>query len=260
MIKNTLLKATEAGANEIRRFFNGQFNISNKAGINNLVTEADYAAEKAIFAVIKESFPDHFILSEESGEIVMDSEYKWIIDPIDGTVNFANGIPLCCVSIGVEFKGELVLGAVYNPMMNEFFIGEKGKGATLNDQKIKVSNKSEVGKSCLATGFPYTYLDHENGPLQVFDKLIRKGIAVRRLGSAAIDLCWVASGRFDAFFEHKLEAWDSAAGSLIVQEAGGKCTDYTGKPFSVYQYQMIASNGIIHDDLLRIIQGGEVNG
>src|SRR5215217_2476855 len=151
MIKNTLLKATEAGANEIRRFFNGQFDISNKAGINNLVTEADYAAEKAIFAVIKESFPDHFILSEESGEIVMDSEYKWIIDPIDGTVNFANGIPLCCVSIGIEFKGELILGAVYNPMMNEFFIGEKGKGATLNDQKIAVSNKSVVGKSCLAT-------------------------------------------------------------------------------------------------------------
>jgi myo-inositol-1(or 4)-monophosphatase len=260
MIKNTLLKATEAGANEIRRFFNGPFNISNKAGINNLVTEADFAAEKAIFTVIKDSFPDHFILSEESGEIVMDSEYKWIIDPIDGTVNFANGIPLCCVSIGVEFKGELVLGAVYNPMMNEFFIAEKGKGATLNDHPIAVSNKTAVGKSCLATGLPYTYLDQENGPLQVFDKLIRKGIAVRRLGSAAIDLCWVAAGKFDAFFEHKLEAWDSAAGSLMVEEAGGKCTDYTGKPFSVYQYQMIASNGIIHDELLRIIQGGEVNG
>ncbi|MEO6719920.1 MAG: inositol monophosphatase family protein [Ferruginibacter sp.] len=258
MIKNTLLKATEAGANEIRRFFNGQFSISNKEGINNLVTEADYAAEKAIFDVIKETFPDHFILSEESGEIVMDSEYKWIIDPIDGTVNFANGIPLCCVSIGVEHKGELILGAVYNPLMNEFFIGEKGKGATLNDKKIQVSNKADVGKSCLATGFPYTYLDRENGPLQVFDKLIRKGIAVRRLGSAAIDLCWVAAGRFDAFFEHRLESWDSAAGSLIVQEAGGKVTDYAGNPFSVYQHQLISSNGIIHDDLLRIINGADV--
>ena len=258
MIKNTLLKATEAGANEIRRFFNGQFTISNKEGINNLVTEADHAAEKAIFSVIKESFPDHFILSEESGEIITNSEYKWIIDPIDGTVNFANGIPLCCVSIGVEFKGEVILGAVYNPLMDEFFIGEKGKGATLNGKIINVSDKADIGTSCLATGFPYTYLDRENGPLQVFEKLIRKGIAVRRIGSAAIDLCWVAAGRFDAFFEQRLEAWDSAAGSLIVQEAGGKVTDYDGKPFSVYQYPMIASNGKIHDELLRIVNGGEV--
>jgi myo-inositol-1(or 4)-monophosphatase len=142
--------------------------------------------------------------------------------------------------------------------MDEFFIAEKGKGTTLNGKMIKVSDKADVGTSCLATGFPYTYLDRENGPLQIFEKLIRKGIAVRRIGSAAIDLCWVAAGRFDAFFEQRLESWDSAAGSLIVQEAGGKVTDYDGKPFSVYQYQMIASNGKIHDELLRIVNGGEV--
>lgn len=257
-MKNTLLKAVEAGAAEMSRFFNGSFLISNKEGINNLVTEADHASEKAIFSVIKEAYPDHFILSEESGAIVMDSNYKWIIDPIDGTVNFANGIPLCCVSIGLEYNGELVLGAVYNPFMNELFIGEKGKGATLNDKKISVSNKAEIGKSCLATGFPYTYLDNANGPLEVFEKFIRKGIAVRRLGSAAIDLCWVATGRFDAYFEHKLEAWDSAAGCVIVREAGGMVTDYTGKPYSVYQPQIIASNGKIHDDILRVVNGGEV--
>lgn len=257
-MKNTLLKAVEAGAAEMSRFFNGSFLVSNKEGINNLVTEADHASEKAIFSVIKEAYPDHFILSEESGAIVMDSNYKWIIDPIDGTVNFANGIPLCCVSIGLEYNGELVLGAVYNPFMNELFIGEKGKGATLNDKKISVSNKAEIGKSCLATGFPYTYLDNANGPLEVFEKFIRKGIAVRRLGSAAIDLCWVATGRFDAYFEHKLEAWDSAAGCVIVREAGGMVTDYTGKPYSVYQPQIIASNGKIHDDILRVVNGGEV--
>ena len=258
MIKNTLLKATEAGANEIKRFFNGQFSVSNKVGINNLVTEADHAAENAIFSVIKESFPNHFILSEETGEIIMDSEYKWIIDPIDGTVNFANGLPLCCVSIGVEFKGDLVMGAVYNPLMNEFFFAERGLGSTLNDRKISVSNKSDIGKSCLATGFPYTYLDKTNGPLQVFEKFVRRGIAIRRLGSAAIDLCWVAAGRFDAYFEHKLESWDSAAGSLIVQEAGGKVTDYAGNPFSIYQSQMMASNGLIHEEVLSIVNGGAI--
>ena len=258
MIKNTLLKATEAGANEIKRFFNGQFSVSNKVGINNLVTEADHAAENAIFSVIRESFPNHFILSEETGEIIMDSEYKWIIDPIDGTVNFANGLPLCCVSIGVEFKGDLVMGAVYNPLMNEFFFAERGMGSTLNDRKISVSNKSDIGKSCLATGFPYTYLDNANGPLQVFEKFVRQGIAIRRLGSAAIDLCWVAAGRFDAYFEHKLESWDSAAGSLIVQEAGGKVTDYAGNPFSIYQSQMMASNGLIHEEVLSIVNGGAI--
>ncbi|MEO6230098.1 MAG: inositol monophosphatase family protein [Ferruginibacter sp.] len=257
-MKNTLLKAIDAGAAEMSRFFNGSFLVSNKEGINNLVTEADHASEKAIFSVIKEAYPDHFILSEESGAIVMDSNYKWIIDPIDGTVNFANGIPICCVSIGLEYNGELVLGAVYSPFMNELFIGEKGKGATLNDKKISVSDKAAIGKSCLATGFPYTYLDNANGPLEVFEKFIRKGIAVRRLGSAAIDLCWVAMGRFDAYFEHKLEAWDSAAGCVIVREAGGMVTDYTGKPYSVYQPQIIASNGKIHDDILRVVNGGEV--
>ena len=255
MIKTTLLKATEAGAKELQRFFNGNFKISNKEGINNLVTEADHAAEKAIIDVIKNDFPNHFILSEEAGEIVMDSEYKWIIDPIDGTVNFANGIPICCVSIGLEHNGQIVMGAVFNPLMNEFYFAQKGFGATLNDKKIHVGNKTEVIKSCLVTGFPYTYLDAANGPLQVFEKLIRKGVPVRRLGSAAIDLCWVAAGRFDGFYEHKLQAWDSAAGFLMVEEAGGKVTDFAGNYYSVYQPHLLATNGLIHDELLQIVNG-----
>ena len=258
MIKNTLLKATEAGAKELVRFFNGDFKITNKEGINNPVTEADYASEKAIFAVIKNDFPDHFILSEEAGEIKMDSEYKWIIDPIDGTINFANSIPICCVSIGLEYNGNIIMGAVYNPLMNEFYFAQKGFGASLNDKKISVSNKTEVVKSCLVTGFPYTYLDTPNGPLQVFEKLIRKGVPVRRLGSAAIDLCWVAAGRFDGFYEHKLQAWDSAAGFLMVEEAGGKVTDFAGDYYTVYQPQMLASNGKIHDEMLAIINGKKV--
>src|SRR6195952_1824838 len=151
MLKTTLIKATEAAAGVLRHYFNGEFKITNKEGINNPVTEADLAAEKIIFETIRADFPDHFILSEEAGELKMDSEYKWIIDPIDGTINFANGIPICCVSIGLEHKGEVIMGAVFNPILNEFFFAEKGKGATLNDRPIKVGNKSEVVSSCLVT-------------------------------------------------------------------------------------------------------------
>jgi myo-inositol-1(or 4)-monophosphatase len=258
MLKTTLINAIQAGAAQLQHFFNGEFKISNKEGINNLVTEADHAAEKAIIEVIQKEFPDHFILSEETGEIATNSEYKWIIDPIDGTVNFANGIPLCCVSIGLEKNGEMILGSVYAPIINEFYFAEKGAGATLNDKKIKVSDKTEVIKSCLVTGFPYSYLDAPNGPLQVFEKLIRNGVPVRRLGSAAIDLCWVAAGRFDGFYEHKLQAWDSAAGTLLVEEAGGKVTDFTGNPFSPYQPHVLATNGKIHEELLAIVNGGEL--
>ena len=250
MLRNTLIAAAEAGAKEIVHFFNGNFKISNKAGINNLVTEADHAAERAIIEVIKAAFPLHSILGEESGASDNDSDYKWIIDPIDGTVNFAHGIPLCCVSIGLEEKGEIIMGVVYNALMNEMFVAEKGKGATLNGNTIKVSNQTQLAASCLVTGFPYSYLDAPNGPLQIFDRLIRRGIPVRRLGSAAIDLCWVAAGRFDGFYEHKLEAWDSAAGFLMVQEAGGSVTDFTGKPYSVYQPRILATNGHIHTELL----------
>jgi myo-inositol-1(or 4)-monophosphatase len=253
MLKNTLIEAAKAGAAEIQRFFNKEFKITNKEGVNNPVTEADHASEKAIFEVIKSKFPDHYILSEEAGEIVQDSNYKWIVDPIDGTINFAHGIPLNCVSIGIEHNGEMILGAVYNPHLNEFFLAEKGKGATLNDKPIHVSNETEAIKACLVTGFPYTYINIPNGPLEIFERFIRKGVPVRRLGSAAIDLCWVACGRFDGFYEHKLEAWDSAAGYLIVEEAGGRVTDLVGNKFSPYQHKILATNGKIHDEMVAVI-------
>ena len=258
MIKNTLFQAIEAGAKELTRFFNGSFTVQSKATINDLVTEADHASEKAIFKVIQDNHPDHFILSEETGELAQDSPIKWIIDPIDGTINFANGIPICCVSIGVEENGVMIMGAVYNPFMNEMFFAERGKGATLNDKKITVSDKTDLLRSCLVTGFPYQYLDTENGPLQIFEKLIRKAIPVRRLGSAALDLCWTAAGRFDGFYEHKLQAWDSAEGYLIVEEAGGRVTDLKGNAYNPYQPGIIATNGKIHDQLLALVKGGNL--
>jgi myo-inositol-1(or 4)-monophosphatase len=255
MLRSTLLAATRVGAEEIMRFFQQSFAVHNKEGVNNLVTEADHASEKAILSVIRKDFPDHQILAEESGKLIQDSVYKWIIDPIDGTVNFAQGIPLNCVSIALEHQGQIIMGAVYNPHLNEFFFAEKGQGSLLNDKPIRVSSKTDTIKSCLVTGFPYTYINEPNGPLEVFERFVRKGVPVRRLGSAAIDLCWVACGRFDGFFEQKLEPWDSAAGYLIVEEAGGRVTDFTGQAFSVYQHKVLATNGMIHEEMLQVING-----
>lgn len=255
MLKETLIKATLEGAKILQKYFHGNFTVSSKSNVNDLVTQADHESEQAIFEVVREQFPDHSILSEESGAFENRSNIKWIIDPIDGTVNFANGIPICCVSIGIEQDGKMILGAVYNPFINEFFFAERGAGATLNEKRINVSSKDELLRSCLVTGFPYSYLNAPNGPLEVFDRLIRHNIPVRRLGSAAIDLCWVAAGRFDGFYEHTLKAWDSSAGFLMVEEAGGKVTDFSGTHYSLYQPNLLATNGKIHNDLLSAING-----
>jgi myo-inositol-1(or 4)-monophosphatase len=257
MLSQILRQAAEAGAEQLRHYFNHPDLKSSvkSGGINDLVTEADHASDKAIIEVIRSHYPDHFILSEETGNVPTSSTYKWIIDPIDGTINFAQGIPICCVSIGIEKDSEMILGAVYAPFLNEIFFAEKGKGATLNDKPISVTKKDDLLHSCLVTGFPYRYLDSPNGPLQVFERFIRKGVPVRRLGSAALDLCWVAAGRFDGFYEHSLNAWDSAAGFLLVEEAGGRVTDFSGKHYSPYQPHICATNGLIHNELLEVVNG-----
>jgi myo-inositol-1(or 4)-monophosphatase len=249
------MDAARAGAEQLQYFFDKKFNISNKEGVNNLVTEADHAAEKAIIDTIQNTYPDHFILSEESGEMATPSEYKWIIDPLDGTVNFAHGIPICAVSIGIEHHGEMIMGVVYAPFINEIYFAQKGEGAFLNNRKINVSGETDIMKSCLVTGFPYTYPKLHRGPLEIFSKLVTQGIPVRRLGSAAIDLCWVAAGRFEGFWEFNLSPWDTAAGEIIVKEAGGIITDFENKPFSCYQRQLLATNGHIHGALLSEIMG-----
>ncbi len=255
MLKTVLHEAIMAGGEQVSKYFNQTFEIKYKEGRNNLVTAADHASEKAILEVIQKAYPDHYILTEETGELPQNSDYKWIIDPIDGTINFAHGIPLNCISIGVEFKGEMILGMVYNPHMNELFFAEKGEGATLNGQAIKVSAETDVMKSCLVTGFPYTYIQQNNGPIEVFERFVREGVPVRRLGAAAIDLCWVAAGRLDGFYEHKLQPWDSAAGFLIVEEAGGKVTDFEGNRYSPYEPKIVSTNGLIHEQLLDVIHG-----
>jgi myo-inositol-1(or 4)-monophosphatase len=249
MIKSTLLKATKAAGLLIKEYAEKGFSINQKDGLNNPVTEADLASEDLIISIIRAEFPDHYILTEEAGNLPTDSNYKWIIDPIDGTVNFAHLIPLCCVSIGVEKDGEVIMGAIYNPFIDEFYFAEKGKGAFCNDKPINVSSQKSVSLSCLVSGFPYTYVDEPNGALEVFARFVRAGVSVRRLGSAAMDLCWVACGRFDGYFEQSLKPWDSAAGFLLVNEAGGKVTNFEGDPYSPYDKKIIATNGTIHDEL-----------
>lgn len=251
--REVLLLAAEAAGTIIKAYFQGTFQIHNKDTINNLVTEVDTMAEKKVIEVIKAYFPDHSIISEEAGELTMASPYRWIIDPIDGTVNFAHGIPICCVSIGLSYYDQLILGAVYNPMLNELFVAEKDKGATLNGIPIAVSQKEDFRTACLVTGFPYKWPDRGIHPIRVFERFIMQGLPVRRLGSAAIDLCWVACGRFDGFWEYNLNPWDIAAGYLIVQEAGGTITNFDGNPFSVYDKETLATNGLIHREMLFLI-------
>ncbi|MBP6456880.1 MAG: inositol monophosphatase [Chitinophagaceae bacterium] len=257
LLKNTLLKAVHAGADELTKYFGGEFEISSKDTLNNLVTEVDKSAEDAIIEVIRSEFPEHFILSEEIGELSTESNYKWIIDPIDGTVNFAHGIPICCVSIGLEKDGEIIMGVVFNPFMNELFFAERGKGAFLNNKPLRVSKNKKVESACLVTGFPYRWVEVETDPVAVFERFIRLGLPVRRLGSAAIDLCWVAAGRFDGFWEYNLNPWDIAAGYLIIEEAGGRISNFKGEEYSVYDKQTLATNGFIHEEMLELINATE---
>ncbi len=252
-VKEVLLNAVKSAGSVIREHFQGTFRVESKEGVNNLVTEVDKKAESTIIGIIRASFPDHAILSEEIGQLKTDASYLWVIDPIDGTVNFVHGIPICCVSVGVMLEGELVLGAVYNPVMEEFFFAEKGKGAWLNDRQIRVSEKTDFKKACLVTGFPYEWPATGEHPVRVFERFILKKLPVRRLGSAALDLCWVACGRFDGFWEYNLQAWDVAAGILIVQEAGGNVTNFKNAASSIFDKEILATNGHIHEPMRQLI-------
>ncbi len=251
--KKTITEAAKAAGAVIQQYYQGIFKIESKDGINNLVTEVDQHSESVIIDIIKRDFPQHSIISEEVGELMQESEYQWIIDPIDGTVNFAHGIPICCVSIGLRHEGKMILGVVYNPLMNEFFFAERGKGAFLNDQRIKVSQKADFKTACLVTGFPYKWPETKEHPIKVFERMILQGLPVRRLGSAAIDLCWVACGRFDGFWEYYLNSWDVAAGYLIVREAGGRISNFDGTDTTIFDKETLATNGLIHEQMLQVI-------
>lgn len=223
-------------------------------GDKNLVTEGDRLSEELIIGRIKSAFPDHDILSEESPETVNGSDCRWIIDPLDGTTNYAHGYPVFSVSIALEIKGDIRLGVVFNPMLDEMFVAEKGRGAFLNGRRLSVSAVSELGLSLLATGFPYNIRTTQNNNINYFNRMILSSQAVRRAGSAALDLAYLAAGRFDGFWELQLMPWDVAAGRLLVSEAGGMVTEISGIPHKLTSADMAASNGLIHAEMLAALQ------
>ncbi|MCK9420881.1 MAG: inositol monophosphatase [Nitrospirae bacterium] len=231
----------------------GMREITLKGDIN-LVTEMDMRSERAVVETLLASFPGHGIIAEEETRILSNSGFTWIIDPLDGTTNYAHGYPCFSVSIALEHAGEIVLGVVYDPMRDELFTAQKGKGSFLNGQPIKVSGIDTLIRSLLATGFPYDRKVSEKNNMDNFHDLLMASQEVRRDGSAALDLCSVAAGRFDGFWELKLKPWDVAAGSLIVREAGGRVSDLSGTKFSVYDDEVLASNGKIHGHLIEILR------
>ncbi len=243
--------AFEAGELLKRKF--GKIKRINFKGEINIVTEADCISQEFIKRKINEKFPDHSILSEEDLEIKSNAPIRWIVDPLDGTTNFAHGLPIFAVSIAVEFEGEIFTGVVYNPISKEIFWALKGNGAFLGKRKIKVSETDSLSRALLATGFPYDIREDSNNNLDHFSKFALKAQAIRRLGSAALDLCFVACGRFDGFWELKLFPWDVSAGILIVEEAGGKITDFKGFPTDIYSKEIVASNGKIHEEMIRVL-------
>lgn len=225
----------------------------------NLVTETDRRSEDLIVQQILSHFPDHAILTEESPARGK-SPYRWIIDPLDGTTNFAHTYPIACVSVAFEDHGKITLGGVYDPFRNELFYAERGRGATLNEQPIVVSQNPDLAHSLLSTGFPYDRRQNADEYLSLFKAFMMRVQGVRRTGAAALDLAYVASGRFDGFWENKLRLWDVAAASLVVEEAGGKLSDFGGMPLNLsnpntdWVPQMAASNGFIHDEMIQLLK------
>ncbi|MBP1751788.1 MAG: hisN [Geobacteraceae bacterium] len=222
-------------------------------GETNLVTDVDRECEKIIVETVREEFPGCDILAEENSYSSHDSLFRWIIDPLDGTTNYAHGFPWFCVSLALEIAGTLMVGVIYHPMMDELFSAINGEGAWLDGKRLHVSRNQPLRKSLLATGFPYDKtLDNENN----FENFVNFQLAargVRRAGSAALDLAYVAAGRLDGFWECKLNPWDVAAGTLLVREAGGKVTDFSGRPYSLGNHRIVATNGHVHDEMLAIL-------
>jgi len=232
-----------------------RINVDHKGSIN-IVTDVDLASEKLIREAISTYYPRHQVLAEEGGLSESESEYRWIVDPLDGTTNYAHGYPVFCVSIALECKGEIVLGVVYDPMRDELFTAEQGGGAALNNRPIRVSKTAELMQGLLSTGFPYDIKTSKLTNLDHWANFAMNAQALRRDGAAALDLCYVACGRFDGFWELNLSPWDTAAGALIVSEAGGRLTDFSGGAFSNYKPEIVASNGLVHDQMLEVLNQG----
>jgi myo-inositol-1(or 4)-monophosphatase len=238
--------AREAGALLLSYF--GKVAIEYKGEVD-LVTAADRSSEEMIVSRIRKQWPGHDLIGEEGSSRESGSDFRWYIDPLDGTTNFAHGYPVFCVSIALEYRNERIAGVIFDPTRNEMFVAEKGAGARLNDQRIQLSKTSRLAESLVATGFP-SHKRHKNPNIHFYHQITLRSHGVRRAGSAALDLCYVACGRYDAFWEFNLNSWDTAAGVLLVQEAGGRVTNFSAGPFSIDSREVLASNTLLHDELL----------
>jgi myo-inositol-1(or 4)-monophosphatase len=243
--------AREGGA-LLMEYFTRNVAIEYK-GDADLVTVADRKSEQLLVERLHNEWPQHDILGEEGTLTSSGSEYRWYVDPLDGTTNFAHGYPVFCVSMGLEYRRELIAGVIYDPTRNELFAAERGKGATLNGRPIHVSQTAKLVESILGTGFP-SHKRHKNPNIQFYHQLTLRSHGVRRAGSAALDLASVASGRYDGFWEFNLNSWDTAAGIVLVREAGGVVTDFSGGPFDISSREVLASNRLIHEELLKNFQ------
>jgi len=250
------LAVAETAAREAGRFlaerFHGSLKIEKKGQVN-LVTDADRQSEELLKKIILSEYPDHGFKAEEGTESGTDSEYLWLVDPLDATTNYAHGFPIYCVSIALLKNGEIITGCIYNPNLDECFIAEPGKGAFLNGERIAVSRTESLDDSLLATGFPYDIRETDDNNLREFAAFATSARAVRRAGSAALDMAYVACGRFDGFWEFKLAPWDVAAGILLVEEAGGKISSWTGEECDLFKGEILASNSLIHMQMLDVL-------
>lgn len=242
--------AREAGG--LLMSFFGKVSIEYKGEVD-LVTKADRASEKMIVERIRKQWPDHDLIGEEGSRRETGSDFRWYVDPLDGTTNFAHGYPVFCVSMALEYKGERITGVVFDPNRNEMFAAEKGSGAQLNGQAAHVSSTPRLKESLVATGFP-SHKRHKNPNINFYHQITLRSHGVRRAGSAALDLCYTACGRFDAYWEFNLNSWDTAAGVLLVEEAGGKVTNFSGGPFEIASREVLASNTVLHEEVLREFQ------
>jgi myo-inositol-1(or 4)-monophosphatase len=251
--RRVAVDAARAAGRLLRDELSGARRIAYKGSPTNLVTEMDQRAEALILERLRRAFPDDAILAEEQGAADGRSGRRWIVDPLDGTTNYAHGLPIFGVSIALEAARRLMLGVVYDPSRDELFVGERGAGATLNDTPIKVSATSAVGASLLVTGFPYNIRETPDTNLPEYAAFSVRARAVRRLGSAVIDLAYVACGRFDGFWELRLGAWDVAAGSVLVEEAGGTVTGIDGRPLDLDAPTLVATNGLVQRAVLDVL-------
>ncbi len=250
---NTAKEAATTAGKILNRLFGQVRQITKKSDID-LVTEADLQSEKKVIEIIRKTFPRDNILAEEAGEHVHSSNRTWIIDPLDGTTNFVHGFPFFAISIGLEVDEESVMGVVLNPFMNELFEATKGAGAFLNSKSIRVSQTRTLKESLLATGFPYDIHERADDIMGRLKKMLVTTQGVRRPGAAALDMCYVAAGRLDGFWEQGLHPWDTAAGMVITEEAGGKLSTYQGEPYTPFQKSIVTSNQFIHDAMVELLR------